>query len=165
MCEHSADGIMTGAILRPNDARRAEGDGVRTEFLSTVCGYNLHRAAQRMTADFLWSVGDTGMRPALVSILSVVAENPGIKQGAVGQTLGIARPNIAPLVSELEKLKLLRRTPHENDRRAFAIRLTTRGERLFGECKARIRAHEARMLRKLTRAERLDLIALLGKVG
>jgi DNA-binding MarR family transcriptional regulator len=161
----AAGSAMSGAALRANGAKRAIDDDVATQFLSTVCGYNLHRAAHRMTADFLRSVGGAGMRPAHVSILSVVDENPGVKQGVVGQTLGIARANIVPLMNELENLKLLRRTPHRSDRRAFAIHLTIKGGRLLSECKARIRAHEARMLRRLTSQERLTLIALLGKIG
>jgi DNA-binding MarR family transcriptional regulator len=156
---------MTGAALRANNVKRAGNGDIQTEFLSTVCGYKLHRAAHRLAADFLQCVGDTGMRPVLVSILSVVDENPDIRQGAVGETLGIARANIAPLMNELETLKLLRRARHASDRRAFAIRLTNKGERLLGECKARIRAHEGRMLRNLTRTERLDLLALLDKIG
>jgi DNA-binding MarR family transcriptional regulator len=156
---------MTGAAFRANDTKRAADDDVQTEFLSSVCGYNLHRATYRLATDFLRSLADTGMRPVLVSILSVVDENPGISQGAVGVTLGIARANIAPLMSELQTLNLLRRTRHKSDRRVFAIRLTNDGERVLNECKIRIRAHESRMLRNLTDAERQALIAVLNKIG
>jgi DNA-binding MarR family transcriptional regulator len=156
---------MTDAAFRENDTNRAADDDVQTEFLSSVCGYNLHRATYRLATDFLRSLANTGMRPVLVSILSVVDENPGISQGAVGVTLGIARANIAPLMSELQTLKLLRRTRHKSDRRVFAIRLTSEGERVLRECKARIRAHENRMLRNLTDGEREALIAALNKIG
>jgi DNA-binding MarR family transcriptional regulator len=155
---------MASASSRVSVVKRAADDGVQTEFLSSVCGYNLHRATYRLATDFLRSLGDTGMRPVLVSILSVVDENPGISQGAVGQTLGIARANMAPLMSELQTLKLLRRTRNKNDRRVFAIRLTEQGERMLAECKARIRSHENRMLGNLTAAERSHLVALLGKI-
>jgi DNA-binding MarR family transcriptional regulator len=156
---------MSGAASRANDATRAADDDVQTEFLSSVCGYNLHRATYRFATDFLRALANTSMRPVLVSILSVVDENPGISQGAVGVKLGIARANIAPLMSELQTLKLLERTRHKSDRRVFAIRLTSEGERVLGECKARIRAHENRMLRNLSDSERQMLIAVLNKIG
>jgi DNA-binding MarR family transcriptional regulator len=155
---------MPDVSYRANDARRAVDDDVQIEFLSSVCGYNLHRATYRLATDFLRSLSDTGMRPVLVSILSIIDENPGISQGAVGQTLGIARTNIAPLMSELQTLKLLRRTRHKSDRRVFEIHLTDEGERVLGECKALIRAHENRMLKNLTDSERRGLVALLNKI-
>ena len=41
------------------------------------------------------------MRQVLFAVLSVVAANPGINQGAVGRVLGIKRANMVSLINEL----------------------------------------------------------------
>ncbi len=142
----------------------AGGETIKAVFLRSLCGYNLSRSASRMTADFMRALDGTSMRPVLVSILSVVEENTGIHQGEIGQVLGIARANMAPLVNELEAKKLLVRKPDPADRRAFVIELTHKGHALLDDCKSRIRVHEEKMLASLSDSERKTLINILGKI-
>jgi DNA-binding MarR family transcriptional regulator len=115
-------------------------------------------------ADFMASVGDLGLRPALVALLAVVRENRGINQTALGRSLGIQRANLVPLVNELTTRDLVRRQPHPRDRRAFALSLTPTGEQLLAEAERRIRAHEERVLAGLTANERQTLRELLNRI-
>ena len=156
---------MDGAILELDRSERPASANLQMDFVSSLCGYNLRRAMTRITTDFGHAISDTGLRPVLITILSVAEENPGVNQGIIGEALGIARANMAPLMNELEKMQLLRRVPSQHDRRALQIFLTLNGRSLLQKCKQRITTHEDRMLRNLSSTERKELIRLVNKIA
>ncbi|MEZ5893321.1 MAG: MarR family transcriptional regulator [Parvularculaceae bacterium] len=133
-------------------------------FLDELIGYTLRQTANAFMNDFAASMAGTGLRPVLVSILSIVDENPGVRQGEIGRALGVARANMAPLMSELEAAKLVRRVPDESDRRAVIVSLTEAGRAALRNCKARIAAQERQSLAKLSESERQTLLRLLKKI-
>lgn len=137
---------------------------VRTEFLNSLAGYRLRQISNAFMSDFAAAMVGTGMRPVQISILSVVEENPGIRQGEIGRALGVARANMAPLMAELEGARLLERIPDEADRRAVSVSLTKDGHAMLKNCKARIAAHERRAMDRLTESERKTLLRLLNKI-
>lgn len=132
--------------------------------LSDLVGYHLRRATNVAVADFMRAVGDTGMRQVLFGILSIVERNPDINQGAVGRSLGIKRANMVALITELVDGGLLDRRVSAEDRRAFALRLTAKGRRVYEDSLARIRAHEATLLSDFTTEERALLISMLSRI-
>ncbi|MCK5746780.1 MAG: MarR family transcriptional regulator [Oricola sp.] len=140
------------------------GDGLRTEFLDGLVGYRLRLASNAFMSEFAAAMTGAGMRAVQVSILSVVQENPGVRQGEIGRALGVARANMAPLMAELEAARLLRRVTDETDRRAVSVHLTKNGEALLKNCKARIEAHERRALQAFSRSEKETLLRLLKKI-
>jgi DNA-binding MarR family transcriptional regulator len=153
--------VAKGADFQLADTRSAE---VQTKFLDRLVGYRLRHASNTLMSDFAASMSGTGVRAVHVSILSVVEENPGVRQGEIGRVLGVARANMAPLMAELEAADLLQRTPDEADRRAVSVCLTKSGVALLKNCKARILAHERRALERLTQSERETLLRLLNKI-
>ncbi len=158
---------MSVATVDKGAASRALGEappGLETRFLDGLVGYRLRQASNSFMSEFAASMADTGLRAVHVSILSVVEENPGVRQGAVGQVLGVARANMAPLVAELEAIGLLRRTTDKSDRRAVAIHLTKSGQAMLRNCKARIEVHERHALQGLTRSDKETLLRLLKKI-
>lgn len=138
--------------------------GVSTEFLDGLMGYRLRQASSAFMSDFAAAMAGTGMRPVQLSILSVVEENPGIRQGEVGRALGVARANMAPLMAELEAIGLLVRTPDEADRRAVTVSLTRSGNTMLKNCKARIMVQERNALKGLSPGEQETLLSLLNKI-
>lgn len=141
-----------------------ETSSLKHEFLDGLIGYALRRATYTAMSDFAAAMSDTGLRPALASILSIVEENPGVRQGVVAEELGIARANMAPLVAELEELGLIRRLPHASDRRAVAIDLTAKGAAAMRAAKQKILTHEKRTFGRLSEKERARLLELLKKI-
>ncbi len=137
---------------------------VRTGFLNGLAGYRLRQVSNVFMSEFAAAMSGTGMRPVQVSIISVIDENPGIRQGEIGRALGVARANMAPLMAELESMKLLERIPDEADRRAVSVFLTREGQAMLKNCKARIIAQERRTLERLTEGERKTLLRLLNKI-
>jgi DNA-binding MarR family transcriptional regulator len=129
-----------------------------------LVGYRLRRAFGAFVADFNETVADTGLRQTLIGILSIIQANPGISQGKVGQALAIKGANMVALAGELADMNLVERQPVEGNRRALALTLTAKGEDVLERCLVRIHAHEDRLLARLSREERAQLLELLAKI-
>jgi DNA-binding MarR family transcriptional regulator len=132
--------------------------------LDELVGYHMRRASAVIGNDFARAIAGTGMRQVLFGILSVIAANPGINQGNVGRALGIQRANMVSLVNELVDSALVLRETAADDRRAFALTLTSAGEAKVEQTLVRIRAHEDQLLSGLSTAERTQLIDLLARI-
>lgn len=81
-----------------------------------------------------------GATAAQVGVMFVIAENPGGTQRHIANTLGQQESAVTTMVRRLEKAGLVQRKTRPDDRRAFALSLTRRGEtalqRLEGELEA-----------------------------
>jgi DNA-binding MarR family transcriptional regulator len=139
-------------------------DGVELGVLEDLVGYHLRRASSVFAADFARALAGTEMRQVLFGVLSVVAANPGINQGAAGRVLGIQRANMVSLINQLVDQGLVERCAVDGDRRAFALRLTDTGEATLTKSLARIRKHEGELLADLHPEERATLVRLLGRI-
>lgn len=139
-------------------------DAVELGVLDELVGYHLRRASSVFGADFARALAGTEMRQVLFGVLCVIAANPGINQGAAGRVLGIQRANMVALINELVEQGLVERCAVEGDRRAFALRLTDRGQARLGHSLDRIHAHEAELLADFSPAERITLIELLSRI-
>ena len=153
---------MPDAQARPQEP--ANDEDIEARYLSGVVGFWLRQASNAMSADFARHMEGTGMRPVLVAILSVIDENPGLNQGQLGRALGVQRANMVSLVGTLAERGLVDRRDAPGDRRAFALHLTRKGEKMLAECRGRIAAHEEHMLEPLSIRERAQLLDLLKKV-
>ena len=76
----------------------------------------------------------------------MIEANPGLKQGAVGEALGIKRPNVVAMIDELERRGLVRRAADASDRRRYALVLTLKGTRLTKELHTVSERHERRLI-------------------
>lgn len=138
--------------------------GISLGPLGDLAGYHLRRASGVFGNDFPRAMAGTGLRQVLFGILSVVAANPGISQGAAGRTLGIQRPNMVSLINELVDAGLIDRRTAQEDRRAFALTITDAGSDALADGIERIREHEQRLLADLDADERRTLIDLLKRI-
>lgn len=132
--------------------------------LSPLVGYHLRRAFGAFLLDFADTMDGTGMRQVLVGVLAVVSREPGINQGAAGRLLGISRANMVSLINELVEAGLIDRSVDSEDRRAFALNVTAKGQKKLDDCLRRIEAHESRMLAGFSPEEKDMLIRLLSRV-
>jgi len=144
---------------------QAEPAPIRSEVLEGLVGYRLRRAATVFMTDFRLAMGDSSIRPVLFAMLSIVAENPGINQTSLGRALGIQRANLVPLVNDLLERKLIERRPAQQDKRAFALFLSSKGQAELIEATKRIRAQEQRRLKPLDKKERAQLLELLRRIS
>jgi len=132
--------------------------------LSPLVGYHLRRASGVFAADFISAVEGTGMRQVLFAILAVVAQNPGINQGAVGKTLGIKRANMVSLINELTGSSLIARKADPDDRRALSLEISAAGAAMLDGCFQRLQCHEQNLLSSFTAEEKAVLLDLLRRI-
>ena len=137
---------------------------LKSDLLESLVGYALRRATGSVMTDFVATMEDIAVRPVLFALLATISENPGVNQTMLGQSLGIQRANLVPLVNELKGRGLIERRPAPNDRRAFALHLSKAGQGLLDEAVRRVRVHEERILSGLSAEERRTLLDLLARI-
>jgi DNA-binding MarR family transcriptional regulator len=137
---------------------------IDTGWADAQVGYLLRRATAAMTADYAAAAGDEDLRPVLVTMLTVIADNPGTTQSELGAALGIHRSNVAPLVAELVDHNLVDRRRSQHDSRCVGLHLSDTGQRALVQGHRTIQVHESRMTSRLTPAERAVLLDLLGRI-
>jgi len=115
---------------------------ILTNALDRLLGYQMRRATAVLMADFVRTLADFDMRPAEVTTLLVIAENPDCSQSEVGEALAIKRANMVPIIASLIERGLVART--RVDGRSLALRVTPLGAGQADEAWRRILAHEAR---------------------
>ena len=91
----------------------------------------LHRVQQLSEILFDVEVGDSGLTPRQLTVLSVVAENDGLSQTGIVESTGIDRSTMADMVRRLTKKGLLQRRRSKTDARAYNISLTEDGQELL----------------------------------
>ncbi len=118
-----------------------------TNALESRLGYQLRRASAVMMADLSRELADLDLRPAEVTTLLVIAENPECSQTEVGQALAIKRANMVPIISRLMERGLVER--RRIDGRSHALTLTVQGRAFAKDAQDRIDRHEARFAQLL----------------
>ena len=88
----------------------------------------------------------------------------GLKMNELSRLLMVTGGNVTAIVDQLEKEGMVERLDEPDDRRAFRIRLTRKGEKSFTEM---AREHEewvVELLAGLSKREQDDLLKLLAKL-
>lgn len=149
------------ASPRPADGAAPEVD---LATLPSHIGYAIRRAQIAIFQKIIGRMAGLDIRPGQFSVLTVIGANPGLKQMAVGEALGIRRPNLVAMVNELERRGLARRKSVPGDRRAHALYLTPRGETLLRRLKDLAAAHEREVTQAISPAEKRQLLRLLNRL-
>jgi DNA-binding MarR family transcriptional regulator len=99
------------------------------------------------------------VRPSTVSVILLVAKNPGISQSRIGQILAIERANMAPMTAKLVKQELLRRS--RVDGRSHGLHLTEEGRTMVAKIRKRIENYEEKFWRDTKGADRIAILEFL----
>ena len=141
-------------------AARQVSFGPLTEYL----GYALRRAQMAAVGEFLEAFKEVDLRPTQFAVLTIISENPGIRQTEVCDALGIQKTNFVPLLNELQRRGLALRKAVAGDRRSSALHLTSQGNAILQRARIIHEAYESRFVTRLGRRGRDQLLALLNKV-
>ena len=114
---------------------------VSDKCLRVYAGYSMKRAFNAIRADVTETLRPFGLRMVTFSALSIVVENPGLRQGQLADALSIERPNLVALVDELERLGLVERAKSPDDGRALALTPTARGRALCKRASVSLSGH------------------------
>lgn len=148
---------------RPRTGNGADPD-IDLAALPNHIGYVIRRAQIAIFQRIIDRMAELDIRPGQFSVLTVIGANPGLKQMAVSEALGIRRTNLVAMVDELERRGLARRQAMPGDRRSHALYLTPRGKAVLGRLKRLAAAHEREVTRAISPAEKRQLLQLLSRL-
>src|SRR5688572_3081560 len=106
--------------------------------LPSYPGYALRRAANATAAELAGRLSELGLRQSDVSVLILIAENPGVTASAIGRALDIQRANMVPLLNRLEDGALIARAPI--DKKSLGLDLTAHGRETLAEARQVVEA-------------------------
>jgi DNA-binding MarR family transcriptional regulator len=132
--------------------------------LDELLGYSLRRAQVAMFIAFHEATRGMDITPPRFTALVMIGANPGISQSALGKVLGIARSGAMLVTDWFEARGLVERRHLPDDRRAWGLHLTRRGEQFVERLKRRVVDLDLRKTRSLEKDERRELLRLLEKI-
>jgi DNA-binding MarR family transcriptional regulator len=146
-------------LARPTITGDAE-DGAALDLgiLADSVGFALRGAQQESGAAFAALTG----RPGHFAALTLIAANPGITQMRLADALGRSRSTMVPLLDALERDGLAVREQSPRDARSHALAITAAGQDWLMQTIPLVRAHDARLTRGLTAADRAALMRILN---
>ncbi len=146
---------------QPDDGPATASDARLRRFI----GYNMKRAYMQVQDDVAETLAPFGLRIGTFSALAVVIESPGISQSQLSQVLNIKRSGVVVVVDELEGAGVLERARVEGDRRAYSLRVTPEGERLWQRAERAVREHERTFFSNLGEDGARELNDLLARAA
>jgi DNA-binding MarR family transcriptional regulator len=132
--------------------------------LAAYVGYHLRVAQDASFRAFAGKTGDKDMKPGRFAALSVIARNPGIGQGALGQTIARDKSTVTPLIQALQRQGLIERHDSADDRRRIHLYLTAAGKRHLERLMRHAAAHD-RKLDEIVGDAKAQFIALLKRIA
>jgi DNA-binding MarR family transcriptional regulator len=132
--------------------------------LKDVLGFHIRLAHGAVYRHFTETFATLDLTQKQVSVLWVVADEPGIAQIELGQTLQMDRATTMTIVNRLQERDYLRRERSRADARKQALFLTDSGLRAFAEAKSCVGAHEAWLKARFTPDETEKLVEMLKRI-
>jgi len=127
-------------------------------------GFLLAKAYQRGWALFKEKLDTYDMTPPQFGLMGFLWQQDGLTQVELSEKSQVDRTTVGGLIDRLEKIGLVERQPHPQDRRAYQIRLTTKGRELEGPLTDAAQRVTARFTADLEQREKDELVRLLGKL-
>lgn len=118
-----------------------------------------------LAEDFVRRLEPFGVEPRAYAVLKALSEDDGRSQRELSTQLGIHRNVMVTVVDKLEREELVKRMPHPEDRRAFAVTLTDKARELLPKLDAQGSAQEDEVTASLTDAERQAVLQHLQRMS
>ena len=154
----------TRAPASRNETAIDGADGVRLGILGDYIGFHLRMAQDASFRAFARHVGMRDLKPGQFAAMTVIANNPGITQAALGRAIARDKSSVTPLIQELEGRGLVERRRSPGDRRSVALTLTAAGEETLGRLMAHAVEHDRR-LDAIVGRHKAEFIDLLKKIA
>src|SRR5215510_14231769 len=159
-----------GGRTHPADqagAVRMNGNGEPVDYgpLADWIGFNLRMAQAAAVQAFSRLAKEIGTRPGRFATLMLIGRNPGISQTALSRANGRDKSSLTPLLVDLVRRGLVRRTQTHNDRRSYGLTLTKAGEQLLEQLGACAREHERKLDAVIGSRARAQFLKTLRKLA
>jgi DNA-binding MarR family transcriptional regulator len=144
-------------------SEKHEQSGLNTEFLQKLVGFHLRRAMMELRNNFQHS-SDGNIRPALSSLVQLVAANHGSSQVELSKALHIDKATLVALIDSAESEGWLKRKPSSKDRRRHEVIMTPKGKKIAEQLAAQTIRSEEKFRRRFTDQELANLIEYLQRI-
>ncbi|WP_299027790.1 MarR family transcriptional regulator [uncultured Sulfitobacter sp.] len=141
--------------------RKTDGFVANDTTLRTFVGYHMKRAFNVVQADLAKTLKPFELRMLTYTALVLIVDNPGLSQSQLADAMDVERPNLVVIVDELEQRELIVRQRVPTDRRAYALRVTLKGQHLFQQATDAVTAHEKALLGDIDTGAQDTMIATL----
>ena len=148
-----------------DDAARAKpAEAIDYGLLGGWVGFNLRMAQAATFQAFSRRSKDIGARPGRFATLMLIGKNPGISQTALSRANGRDKSTLTPLLADLVRRGLVRRTRTRADRRSYRLTLTPAGRRMLRQFTELARVHERNLDRIIGPRERAAFLRVLRRI-
>lgn len=131
------------------------------DHLNGFVGYHMRRASKLILSDLAETLSEFSLRMTTYSALTIICENPGLRQSQIALALSIERPNLVVILDELEQFELITRNKVPTDRRAFAFYPTEEGNKICTQSTKAIQSSEEKLLKNFTPEMKADFVHAL----
>jgi DNA-binding MarR family transcriptional regulator len=139
----------------------AQPDAISDATLRKLFGYNIKRASNVIQSDLASTLKPFDLRMITFTALTLIVDNPGLRQSQLADMLAIERPNLVAIIDELEQRQLVSRGRASSDRRANSLTVTLAGRHLHQKALGAVMAHEQALLAAIPEKERGQIVASL----
>lgn len=125
-------------------------------------GFLLAKAYQRAWALFKEELDAYDLTPPQFGVMGFLWQQDGLTQVELSEKSQIDRTTVGGLIDRLEKIDMVERHPHPQDRRAHMIRLTTKGKGMEQPLTETAQRVIAKLTAGLNQRDTEDLVRILG---
>jgi DNA-binding MarR family transcriptional regulator len=151
------------AMPKPDQSDRPETQPLPDQ-LDGLVGYHLRLAQEASFASFTQRVGDPDLKPGRYSILTILANNPGLTPTALSRACGRDKSTLTAALKDLEKRGLVARESMPGDQRSVRISLTSAGSALLARLRSHAEAHDQALDRIVGAENKAAFIAILNRI-
>ena len=130
--------------------------------IEKTVGFLLAKAYQRGWALFKEELDAFEMTPPQFAIMAFLWKQDGMTQVELSEKSQVDRTTTGGLIDRLEKLGMVERQPHPQDRRANQIRLTPKGKEMEGPLTEKAKQVTAVFTAGLGQKDHDKLVKMLG---
>ena len=141
------------------------GDAIDIGVLDDWVGFHLRMAQIASFQSFARHAQGIELSPGRFAALVLIDRNPGISQTALSRANGRDKSTLTPLLVDLVRRGLVRRTQIRNDRRSYGLTLTKAGEQLLEQLTACAREHERKLDAVIGARARAQFLKTLRKLA
>jgi DNA-binding MarR family transcriptional regulator len=144
-------------------AQDIQDETIRFGDMGSSLGLLLRLAQVQVFEGFFANLTRHGLKPGEFTVLWLIGENPGARQGAIAERLRIKPAHMTKLVQRMVATDMIARQESRTDRRSVHLRLTDKGREFLARVRPAFLDFVARENTQLSPDDFARLIALLQK--
>jgi DNA-binding MarR family transcriptional regulator len=141
--------------VQESNMRRNEGRGAGS------ASFLLAQLGSHAATKFAERLEPLGFAPHHAGIFRILAQNPGVSQQDLANTLSMHASRLVGILDELQQRGLVERRPSERDRRLYALHLTSDGEGALRRIGEAAREHHQALMAGLSADQQKQLTDML----